>query len=73
MYLYFGEGEPLKNFFIKRVLQSIPILFGITIMTFFIMQLAPGNPMETMINPKISPEEMRRMRDSLGLNDPSVI
>jgi peptide/nickel transport system permease protein len=73
MYLYFGEGEPLKNFFIKRVLQSIPILFGITIMTFFIMQLAPGNPMETMINPKISPEEMRRMRDSLGLNDPIYV
>lgn len=37
------------------------------------MQLAPGNPMETMINPKISPAEMQKMRDSLGLNDPLYI
>lgn len=39
-------------------------------MTFFIMQLAPGNPMETMIDPKISAEEMREMKENMGLNDP---
>lgn len=60
----------MKKYVFKRVLQSIPILFGITIMTFFIMQLAPGNPMETMIDPKISPQEMLAMRESMGLNDP---
>ena len=42
-------------------------------MTFFIMQLAPGNPMETMIDPKISPAEMQKMRDSLGLNEPLYV
>ncbi|WOV88069.1 ABC transporter permease [Sporosarcina oncorhynchi] len=63
----------MKKYVIKRILQSIPILFGITIMTFFIMQLAPGNPMETMINPKISPAEMQKMRDSLGLNEPLYV
>jgi peptide/nickel transport system permease protein len=66
-------GRRLKKYVIKRMLQSIPILIGITIMTFFIMQLAPGNPMETMINPKISPAEMQKMRDSLGLNDPVYV
>ncbi|MEZ7172948.1 ABC transporter permease [Sporosarcina sp. OR05] len=63
----------MKRYVIKRILQSIPILFGITIMTFFIMQLAPGNPMETMINPKISPAEMQKMRESLGLDDPVYV
>lgn len=39
-------------------------------MTFAIMQLAPGNPMQTMIDPKISAEEMQRAQENLGLNDP---
>lgn len=39
-------------------------------MTFAIMQMAPGNPMQTMIDPKISSEEMQRAQENLGLNDP---
>ncbi|TCJ02464.1 ABC transporter permease [Cytobacillus praedii] len=60
----------MKKYLIKRLLQSIPILIGITIMTFAIMQLSPGNPMQTMIDPKISSEEMQRAQENLGLNDP---
>ncbi|MBE4908522.1 ABC transporter permease [Bacillus luteolus] len=60
----------MKKYLIKRILQSIPILIGITIMTFAIMQMAPGNPMQTMIDPKISSEEMQRAQENLGLNDP---
>ncbi|MDQ1146055.1 peptide/nickel transport system permease protein [Bacillus sp. SORGH_AS 510] len=59
----------MKKYLIKRLLQSIPILFGISIMTFAIMQLAPGNPMQTMIDPKISAEEIERAQENLGLND----
>ncbi|MCA0991978.1 ABC transporter permease [Alkalihalobacillus hwajinpoensis] len=59
----------MKKYLIKRLLQSIPILIGITIMTFAIMQLAPGNPMQTMIDPKISAEEMQRAQENLGMND----
>lgn len=42
-------------------------------MTFSIMQLAPGNPMQTMINPKISSEEMDKAQENLGMNDPIYI
>ncbi|WML56014.1 ABC transporter permease [Neobacillus sp. PS2-9] len=59
----------MKKYLIKRLLQSIPILIGISIMTFAIMQLAPGNPMQTMIDPKISAEEIERAQENLGLND----
>jgi peptide/nickel transport system permease protein len=63
----------VKKYVLKRLLQSIPILIGITVMTFSIMQLAPGNPMQTMINPKISAEEMQRAQEKLGFNDPIYI
>ncbi len=63
----------MKKYLLKRLLQSIPILFGITIMTFSIMQLAPGNPMQTMINPKISSEEMEKAQENLGMNEPIYV
>ncbi len=34
----------MKSYLIKRLLQIIPTLLGITLITFFIIQLAPGNP-----------------------------
>lgn len=63
----------MGKYIIKRLLQSIPILIGITILTFLIMQLAPGNPMQTMINPKISMAEMQKAQASLGLNKPIYV
>lgn len=63
----------MKKYIFKRILQSIPILIGITLLTFCIMQLAPGNPMQTMINPRISPEELAKAEKSLGLDKPMII
>lgn len=63
----------MKKFVIKRVLQAIPILFGITILTFLIVKAAPGNPMQTMIDPNLSPEELQRAKDNIGLNDPIFV
>ena len=37
----------------KRLLQVIPVVFGITILTFFIMQLAPGGPLTGMLQSPI--------------------
>lgn len=63
----------MKKYIVRRVLQSIPILIGITILTFVIIQLAPGNPMQTMIDPKISPEELAQAQENLGMNDPVYV
>lgn len=63
----------MLRYTIKRLLQSLPILFGITLLTFMIMQLAPGNPMQTMINPKISATEMQRAQSNLGFDKPMIV
>src|ERR1700752_1760338 len=34
----------MRNYILKRLLLLIPTLFGITLITFFVVQLAPGNP-----------------------------
>lgn len=61
------------NYIIRRMLQAIPVIIGITILTFAIMQLAPGNPMETMIDPKIPVEDIASAQDKMGLNDPIIV
>ena len=57
----------------KRLLQVIPVVFGITILTFFIMQLAPGGPLTGMLSPRSSPEALQRAREALGLDKPIIV
>lgn len=62
----------MASYIIRRLLQAVPIIIGITLLTFFIMQLAPGNPMQTMINPKIPLSEMQKVQEELGFNKPVI-
>ncbi len=57
----------------KRLIQAVPVIFGITILTFFIMQLAPGGPLTGMISPRTSSESLQRAREAMGLNDPIIV
>lgn len=57
----------------KRLLQAIPVIFGITVLTFFIMKLAPGGPLTGMISPRTSSESLQRAREAMGLNDPIIL
>jgi len=63
----------MGRYIVRRVLQAVPILIGITLLTFLIMQLAPGNPLQTMIDPRISPEEMRQAEESMGMDRPAIL
>lgn len=50
--------------------MSIPILFGISILTFSVMHLAPGSPSSMFLAPDISPEVQMAFEERYGLNDP---
>lgn len=56
----------------KRLLMMIPLLLGITLITFTVIHLAPGEPVEMQIamNPKVSKEARQRMREFYGLDKP---
>ncbi|MGI6037655.1 MAG: ABC transporter permease [Limnochordia bacterium] len=57
---------------IQRVLQTIPVLLGITIIVFSLMHLTPGDPVEMMLGGvgHISQEEIEQYRQELGLDRP---
>jgi peptide/nickel transport system permease protein len=61
----------MVRFILRRVLQMIPLVLGITFIAFAIMQLAPGDYLSQMrANPDISPETIDRLRRNFGLDKP---
>ena len=58
------------RYIVRRLLQMIPILFGITLITFIIINAA-GSPLQNMeFNPRVKPEDIERIRRNLGLDQP---
>jgi peptide/nickel transport system permease protein len=59
------------KFIIRRLIQAVPTFFGITILAFTIMVLAPGDPVSILtFDPSVSIEERERLAERLGVNDP---
>jgi peptide/nickel transport system permease protein len=56
---------------LRRLLNAIPILIGITIISFAIIHLAPGNPLSAFLDdPKISAADKQNMLQAAGLDRP---
>jgi peptide/nickel transport system permease protein len=61
----------MGRFILGRLLQMIPLLLGISFLTFAIVNLVPGSPTSDLeFNPKIRPADRERIEENLGLNDP---
>lgn len=62
----------MPGYILKRLLEMIPTLLGITLLSFFIIHLAPGKPTDvlTEMNPKITPEARERLEKLYGLDKP---
>ena len=62
----------MKRYILKRLIMMIPLLFGITIISFSVIHLAPGEPidMATDLNPKANTEMKNRLREYYGLDKP---
>ena len=64
----------MTKYIIQRIIVSIPIFFGITMIVFALYALAPGDPLAMLLGERamleMTAEELEAARDSLGLNDP---
>jgi len=60
---------------LRRILISIPVLLGITLVTFAAYSLAPGDPVSAMIDPSLpmSAELMQKLSQEYGLNQPAPV
>ena len=61
----------MTAYIIRRLLQMIPIIFGVTFVTFALINLIPGSPVARLRdNPKIRPEAAIELEHQLGLDKP---
>lgn len=60
----------MATYVIRRILQAIPIIFGISILTFAIVQLAPGSPIDRFRVPRVPPEQIEALIRLYGLDKP---
>ena len=64
-------GPPDGRYLIRRVVQLGPVLLGISLVTFLIVRLAPGDPAAMLLDATlVSPQELARFRGELGLDAP---
>ncbi len=61
--------KKLKLLF-QRILQMIPVLLGISIVTFVLVQASPGDPVRLILGPRATPEAMQAVREQYGLDEP---
>lgn len=64
----------MAKYIAKRILQAIPLLILITIITFLVINLAPGDPVQMFINPEhMGKVDVATIRRNLGLDRPLYI
>src|SRR5215469_3239355 len=64
----------MARFLVRRLINMIPLILGITFVSFVAMSLVPGDFLSALkMNPKISPEVIRQMEAQFGLDQPFMV
>lgn len=61
------------QYLIRRMLLMVPILLGVTIINFYIINLAPGDAVDLMIDPGLTRADLEQRREEMGLKDPIYV
>lgn len=60
----------MTKYILRRILQSIPIFFGITVLSYALMALTPGGPVQALaFGANLKPSEIEQLKIQLGVND----
>ncbi len=60
----------LFGYILRRLLEMVPALIGITLIAFFLIKFIPGDPIQILSGGKATPETISRMRKEWGLDKP---
>lgn len=62
----------MKAYILRRLLQLIPVLFGMSIVVFSIIHAIPGDPATVILGNQATPEAVEELREEMGLDKPLV-
>ncbi len=60
----------MLKYSVRRLIQTIPVIIGVTIVVFLLMHLIPGDAAQVIIGEGAPREQVEQIRENLGLNDP---
>lgn len=64
----------ILKYILKRILQAIPLLIIVSLISFFIIRLSPVDPLaELRLNPSVSQETLQKETQRLGLDKPIIV
>jgi peptide/nickel transport system permease protein len=63
----------MQRYLLRRLLITLPVLLGITVLSYLIMSLTPGDPVQMLINPSMSQADVEIKRRALGLDQPVYV
>jgi peptide/nickel transport system permease protein len=66
-------GGGLPAYALRRLLLAVPVLFGVSVLVFAVLHLAPGDPAAIMLGAQATKEDVARLHRDLGLDQPLVI
>ncbi len=60
----------MTQYFFRRLIQAIPVIFGVIIITFILMYIIPGDPVISMVGERYSEETIDHLRKEMNLDKP---
>jgi|GEM_PF-3665521 len=59
-------------YLVRRILVALPVVLGVTVITYMIISLAPGDAVDLLVDPHMSQFDIDQRRD-LGLDQPAAV
>ncbi|MFF2875445.1 nickel ABC transporter permease [Gottfriedia sp. NPDC057991] len=63
----------MTQYILNRIISAIIVIFGISILSFFLIHLIPGDPVKIMLGLNASPEQVAKLTHHLGLDKPLLV
>jgi ABC-type dipeptide/oligopeptide/nickel transport system permease component len=63
----------MRRYLFLRTVQIVLVMIGVTVLCFFMLKITPGDPATAILGVQASPEEVARVRHSLGLDQPWLV
>lgn len=61
----------MLSYVFRRLLQAIPVIIGVSLITFILMIMVPGDPVQKLLGQRASPEAVAEIRRNMGLDQPA--
>ena len=73
LYILIRGSTGMRRYILTRIGLTLPMVFILATLVFFIMHILPGDPVTSALGPKGTPEQIEHIRETLGLNQPLIV